>query len=95
MCQTSDNSVFDSDNLIIPETQENKGIQTTSLLHGDNKETPKRPPKNTDDVPSHSSIPFQNAFKGEMEIFETFMQAVERKFEELEKVTLDMSTKDK
>ena len=86
MCQTSDNSVFDSDNLIIPETQENKGIQTTSLLHGDNKETPKRPPKNTDDVPSHSSI---------MEIFETFMQAVERKFEELEKVTLDMSTKDK
>ena len=49
MSQTSDNSVFDSGNLVIPESQENKYTQRTSLLHSDNKETPKRPPKNTED----------------------------------------------
>ena len=93
LIQTSDNSVFDSENLIIPVSLENKDIQRTSVvLHSDNKETPKRPPKNTDNVSSHSSIFFQNAFKKEMESFGTFTQSVERKFEEL---TLDMSTKDK
>lgn len=50
MSQTSDNSVFDSENLVIPESQENKYTQRTSLLHSDNKETPKRPPKNTEDT---------------------------------------------
>lgn len=49
MSQTSDNSVFDSENLVIPESQENKYTQRTSLLQSDNKETPKRPPKNTED----------------------------------------------
>ena len=95
LSQTSDNSVFESENLIISVSQENKDIQITSILHSDNKETPKRPPKNTDDVSSHSSISFQNTFKKEMESFETFTQSVERKFEELEEITLGMSTKDK
>ena len=49
MNQTSDNSIFDSENLVIPESQENKDTQRISLLHSDNKETPKRPPKNTED----------------------------------------------
>ena len=31
MSQTSDNSVFDSENLVIPESQENKYTQRTSL----------------------------------------------------------------
>ena len=87
--------VFDSETLIILESPENQDIQTTPLLHSHNKKTPKRPSKNTDDVSSHSSIPFQNTFKKEMESFKTFTQAVERKFEQLEKVILDLSTKDK
>ena len=38
---------------------------------------------------------FQNTFKKEMESFKIFTQAVERKFEELENVILDLSTIDK
>ena len=59
------------------------------------KEPPKRPHKNTDDVFGHSSMSFQNTFKKEMENFKTFSQAVERKFEKFENVTLDLSTKNK
>ena len=84
LSQTSDNSVFDSETSIIPKSQENQDIQTTPLLQSNNKETPKRPSKNTDDVSSHSSI--QNIFKKEMESFKPFTKAVERKFENLEKV---------
>ena len=84
LSQTSDNSVFDSETSIIPKSQENQDIQTTQLLQSNNKETPKRPSKNTDDVSSHSSI--QNIFKKEMESFKPFTKAVERKFENLEKV---------
>ena len=86
LSQTSDNSVFDSETSIIPKSQENQDIQTTPLLQSNNKETPKRPSKNTDDVSSHSSI--QNIFKKEMESFKPFTKAVERKFENLEKVFL-------
>ena len=88
LSQTSDNSIFDSGTLIIPKSQENQDIQTTSLLQSDNKETPKRPSKNTDDVSSHNSIPFQK----KMESFKLFTRAVERKFE---KLILDLPTKDK
>ena len=87
--------ISDNHTLIITESQENQDIQKTPLLHSDNKETPKRPSKNTGDTSSHSSIPFQNTFQKEMECFKTFTQAVERKFEELEKIILKMSTKDK
>ena len=62
LSQTSDNSVFDSKTLDMPESQENQDIQTTPLLHSDNKETLKRPSKNTDGVSSDSSMSFQNTF---------------------------------
>ena len=38
---------------------------------------------------------FENTFKKEMESFKTFPQAVEKKFEKLENVILDLPTKDK
>ena len=95
LSQTSNNLVFDSETLFLPESQENQDIQTAPLLHSDNKEPPKRPHKNTDNVSGHSSMSFQNTFKKEMENFKTFTQAVERKFENFENVILDLSTKDK
>ena len=42
LSQTSDNSVFDSETLIIFESQENKDIQTTPLLYSDNKRNSKK-----------------------------------------------------
>ena len=71
MSQTSDNSVFDSETLIIPESQENQDIQTTPLPQSDNKETPKRPSKNIDGS-SQSSVSLQNTLKKGMESFKTF-----------------------
>ena len=71
MSQTSDNSVFDSETLIIPESQENQDIQTTPLPQSDNKETPKRPSKNIDGS-SQSSMSLQNTLKKGTESFKTF-----------------------
>ena len=76
-------------------SQKSQDVQTTPLLNIDNKKTPKRPSKNTDDVPSHTSLSLQNTFKKRMEIFKTFTQAVKRKFEPLENLILNLSTKDK
>ena len=96
LSQTSDNSVFDPETLVIPEYQHSKhtlqaDIHTTPRLHSDNKETPKRPSKHTDDASNHSSMSFQNTFKREMESFQTFTQAMEKKFEE--NVILDLLLK--
>ena len=44
---------------------------------------------------SHSSMSFENTFKKEIESLKTFPQAVEKKFEKLENVILDLPTKDK
>lgn len=95
LSQTSENSVSDSETSVMPKSHENEDIQTTPLLHGDNTEIPKRSSKNADDGSSHSSISFQNTFKKEMKSFKTFIQTVERKFEELKNVILDLPTKDK
>ena len=95
LSQTSENSVSDSETLVMPKSHENEDIETTPLLHSDNTEIPKRPSKNADDVSSHSSISFQNTFKKEMKSFKTFTKTVERKFEELKNVILDLLTKEK
>ena len=95
LSQTSENSVSDSDTSVMPKSHENKDIQTTPLLHGDNTEIPKRSSKNAEKGSSHGSISFQNTFKKEMKSFKTFTQTVERKFEELKNVILDLPTKDK
>ena len=50
---------------MITESQENQEIQTTPLLPNNNKETPKRSSKYTDDVSSHI-LSFQTTLGKEM-----------------------------
>ena len=95
LSQTSDNSVFDSETLVTAEYQETKTFKQPHFYTVITKKLQKDHPKIQIDVSCHSSMSFQKTFKKEMESFKTFMQAVERKFEELKKVILDLSTKDK
>ena len=51
---------------MITESREKQEILTIPLLTNNNKETPKRPSKYTDDVSSHILISFQTTFGKEM-----------------------------